>query len=76
MTAAHSITPCRTEAEVKQFRRLYMASFAIFLVFALVARLLPRHWRLALQLGPVGSRSILNEAHVAANTYVPFAFMG
>lgn len=62
-------------AEAKQFRLIFMASFLIFLMVVIVARCLPPRWR-PFPPGPAGHRPILEEARAAANTVLPFAFMG
>lgn len=69
----------RTVARVRadeaiEFRLIFLVCFTVFLVAALVARCLPRHWR-PYPPGPRGSRSIIDEAKTAANECVPFAFM-
>ena len=63
---------CRREA--KQFHLIYAACFVVFLVVALVSRLLPGSWRPKLA-GARAQRTILGEAREAADTFVPFAFM-
>ncbi|MBT8447253.1 MAG: light-harvesting protein [Gammaproteobacteria bacterium] len=63
---------CRREA--KQFHLIYAACFAVFLVVAIVSRLLPRSWRPRLP-GARARRTIIGEAREAADTFVPFAFM-
>lgn len=76
MMAARSTPPARLRAdEAKEYRLLFMASFVIFLIVAVVARLLPPQWR-PYPLGAEGSRSIINEAKTAANTFIPLVFMG
>jgi hypothetical protein len=58
--------------EAREFRLIFAVCFAVFLVAALVARLLaPFGARAA---GP--RRSIIDEARTAAQTSLPFAFMG
>ena len=47
---------------------------AVFLVVAIVSRLLPSRWRPRLP-GTRARRTILGEAREAADTFVPFAFM-
>lgn len=65
----------RGRKDVWEFRLLFAASFLVFFIAALIERLMPSYW-----LGRTGeprkSRSILGEAKDAANTYVPYAFMG
>ncbi|MEJ2603425.1 MAG: hypothetical protein P8172_09035 [Gammaproteobacteria bacterium] len=58
----------------KQYHLIFAVGFTIFLMIAIVGRLLPRRWRES----PPGARadlSIFEEARAMANTYVPFAFM-
>jgi hypothetical protein len=54
-----------------EYSLLLWALFALFLVVALVGRLMPRAWR------PFRSRgkSVIGEAREAAHTIAPFAFM-
>jgi hypothetical protein len=59
--------------EATEFRLIFMASFVIFLMVAIVERFLPSQWR---PLGAEGHKSIIGEARTAARTFVPFAFMG
>ncbi len=54
---------------------ILLVSFAVFLLAALVARLLPGGWRPNLP-GSEGQLSIIGEARAAAHTFAPFAFMG
>lgn len=57
------------------FRLVFAAAFAIFLVAALADRLVPLRWLI----GAARDErylDILSEAHRAAQTYTPFAFMG
>jgi hypothetical protein len=63
------------DQEMKQFNRIFIASFVVFLLVASIARLLPRSLR------PWSSaqkerRSVVDEAKAAANRFLPFAFMG
>ncbi|MBK1624324.1 MULTISPECIES: hypothetical protein [Hyphomicrobiales] len=60
--------------EERDFRLIVMVSFAFFLVVCIIARLLPPQWR-PFPPGPNGRRSVIEEARVAANTTIPFAFM-
>jgi hypothetical protein len=52
-----------------------MVSFAIFLMVAVIERVLPTNWR-SHAIGQDGGKSIFGEAKSAARTFVPFAFMG
>lgn len=63
------------QAELWQFRLIFMMAFFIFLVVAIIARLLPRQWRPG-SAGELSHKSIIDEAKAAASTVVPFAFMG
>ena len=58
----------------KQYHLIFAVGFTIFLMIAIVGRLLPRRWR-ELPPGTSGDLSIFEEARAMANTYVPFAFM-
>ncbi|WP_051630750.1 hypothetical protein [Afifella pfennigii] len=60
--------------EERDFRLIFMVSFVFFLVVSVFARLLPPHWR-PFPPGPNGPRSVIEDARVAANTTIPFAFM-
>jgi len=62
------------EAEAREFRIALRIGFAVFLVFALVSRLLPRSQRPA-PFSDAHPRSVLAEARAAAHTIVPFAYM-
>ena len=58
-----------------EFRLIFIVSFVFFLIAAAVTRCLPRKWSLVPP-GPDGRRSIIREAKMAADSAVPFAFMG
>jgi hypothetical protein len=58
--------------ETTEFRLIFTVSFVIFLMVAIVERFLPSQWRGH----AAGDKSIFGEAREAANTFVPFAFMG
>lgn len=62
--------------EKKQFQCIFIACFVLFLVVVTVARLLGGRWRPWPPGGPEGYQSIIHEAKAAANTFIPFAFMG
>ena len=75
-TLRRNASPARArKEEAIEFRLIFMVSFAIFLLVATFARLLPRDWR-PYPAGPEGYASVFDEARSAANTFVPFAFMG
>mgnify|MGYP006297995067 CR=1 FL=1 len=59
--------------DARQYRRMFVLCFSVFLVVALVSRLLPRRMR-PLQ-GTGERRSVIAEARAAANAAVPFVFM-
>ena len=57
------------------FTMIFLMSFAIFFVVAVIDRLLPVRWIL----GAAKSENymaVFAEAKIAAATYTPFAFMG
>ncbi len=62
-----------TEDEAKEFHRLFMTSFIIFLVVAIVAHFLAWQWRPWLP-GAGGYASIMEDARQMA-AYIPYAFM-
>ena len=59
--------------EASEFRLIFMVSFVIFLMVAIVERFLPSQWR-----GHRGRRRQIDlwRSPGGANTFVPFAFMG
>ena len=59
--------------DVSEYRLLFAAAVAIFLVAAVVSRLLPWNWRVAGGAQP--KKSVVDEAWDAANTALPYAFM-
>ena len=69
-TATHEGLVNGNRQDARQFRLLYMAFFLIFLMVALVGRLLPGKWR-----NDVTKRSVIGEAKAAANTILPYVFM-
>ncbi len=60
----------RTES--LEFRLIFAAAFAIFLVAALAERLLPHRWLHQ----SAARKSVLEQAKEAANTCAAYAFMG
>jgi hypothetical protein len=60
------------QQEALEYRLVYLAGFAVFLAVAVATRLLPAGRRRS----PGRDRSIVGEARAAANTFIPFAFMG
>lgn len=58
------------QQEAWEYRLLFAACFPVFLTAAVAARLLPGQRRGRYRL------SILGEARAAANTLIPYAFMG
>ena len=64
-----------SEQEAREFHRIFIASFVIFTLIAIVAHFLVWQWRPWLP-GPGGYHSsIIDEAKTLAYTYIPFAFM-
>jgi light-harvesting complex 1 beta chain len=53
-----------TEQEAKEFHRIFMTSFIIFLIIAIVAHILVWQWRPWLP-GPNGYTSMIDHAHGA-----------
>lgn len=65
---------CKTRHEkARQYRRLYMACFIIFLVIATVERVLPKQWRSKTAVD--NGSSIMEQAREQAGTFVPYLFM-
>lgn len=62
--------PGPRQRETLQFRLIYLVSFMVFLLAAIVGRLAPGAWRRGHR-----GKSIFGEAKAAANTVVPFVFM-
>ena len=75
MTRSSSPSSRPRRGEVSEFRLIFMVSFAIFLMVAVIERVLPSSWR-SHAFGPDSGKSIFGEARAAAHTFVPFAFMG
>lgn len=59
--------------ETAESRLIFLVSFPVFLAAALLSRLLPPSVRPGFA---AGGRSVVAEARAAANTCIPFAFMG
>ncbi|CAN0486369.1 unnamed protein product, partial [Phaeothamnion confervicola] len=58
----------------RQYQRIYALCFAIFLLVAVVCRLLPRAWQpFASADGQHGS--VIDEVRNAVSTVLPFVFM-
>lgn len=76
MPALMKPATCRSvfSDEEKQYRRIYLACFPLFLVVAIITRLLPPAWR-PFPRAPGRRRSILAEAREAAHSTIPHAFM-
>jgi hypothetical protein len=73
MTGTHSAS--RTRKDSLGFRLIFASTFLIFLMAAVVDRLVPLRWIM----GAAKSENymaIFAEAKAAAATYTPFAFMG
>jgi hypothetical protein len=60
--------------EERAFRRIYVATFPLFLVAALIGRVMAQ-WRQSPSAAPNVRKSIFGEASALANTAIPFAFM-
>lgn len=59
--------------DVSEYRLIFGVCFAIFLVAAVVSRLLPWSWRLSPD--EPKRKSVVEEAYDAASTVLPYAFM-
>ncbi len=62
-----------SEQEAKEFHRIFMASFLIFLLVAIVAHILAWQWRPWLP-GPHGYTSMINDVHSTLASAVSLAF--
>lgn len=63
-----------SEQEAKDFHKIFMASFLIFLVVAIVAHILAWQWRPWLP-GPNGYTSMIEGVKIAVSSVAPYAFM-
>jgi light-harvesting complex 1 beta chain len=61
-----------SEQEAKEFHRIFMASFLIFLVVAIVAHILAWQWRPWLP-GPHGYTSMINDVHATVASTLSLA---
>lgn len=60
-----------TESEAKEFHGVFMTSFIIFTVIAIVAHILAWQWRPWLP-GAKGYSSLVDNVNVAVSTVLPF----
>jgi light-harvesting complex 1 beta chain len=60
-----------TESEAKEFHGVFMTSFIIFTVIAIIAHILAWSWRPWLP-GAKGYSSLWNDVNVAASNVLPF----
>jgi NaMN:DMB phosphoribosyltransferase len=73
MSAGGGLPPrAARRQEALEYRLVYLAGFAVFLAVAVATRLLPGRQRHPQR----RRRSIVGEARAAADTFIPFAFMG
>ena len=63
-----------TEDEAKEFHRIFVTSFIIFTVIAIIAHFLVWQWRPWIP-GP-GGYSMIENVRVALYSALPYAFMG
>src|SRR3954452_21979805 len=75
MARSGSVSARPRREEAGEYRLIFMVSFAIFLMVAVIERVLPTNWR-SHAIGQDSGKSIFGEAKSAALTFVPFAFMG
>ena len=66
--------PSLLQCEERDYRRVYLASFLLFLVVALIRRVVPGHARL-FRSADGTRKSVLAEAREAAHATIGFAFM-
>ena len=64
-----------TEAEAKEFHSIFITSFIIFTVIAIIAHVLAWQWRPWLP-GSEGYTSMYEGVKAAVYNVVPYAFMG
>lgn len=70
----HRRVPAKQKKKVTwEYRLIFLLSFCLFLVAAIVERMMPHKW-----MGQTAKshKSVFVEAKEAASTSVPFAFMG
>jgi light-harvesting complex 1 beta chain len=63
-----------TAEEAKEFHSLFVTSFIIFTVIAIIAHFLVWQWRPWLP-GPNGYASLVDGVSVALNTALPYVFL-
>ncbi len=63
-----------TEGEAKEFHAIFMTSFIVFLVIAIVAHILVWQWRPWFP-GSQGYTSMLEGVKAAVNSVLPYVFM-
>lgn len=73
-TVSGHVDPKTASHEKWEFRLIFAATFVIFLLVAAVSRLLPAAWRPAVA-DSAQPLSIIGEARILADTFIPFAFM-
>ena len=64
-----------TESEAKEFHGIFVTSFIIFTVIAVIAHILAWQWRPWLP-GSQGYTSMIEGVKAAVHSVVPFVFMG
>ncbi len=74
VSAGGGSPPRARQQEALEYRLVYLAGFVVFLAVAVATRLLPGQRQRRPQ--QARRRSIVGEARAAANTFIPFAFMG
>ncbi len=63
-----------TEDEAKEFHSIFVTSFIIFTVIAIIAHFLVWQWRPWIP-GPNGYASLVDGVSVALNTALPYVFL-
>ncbi len=74
MSVSQSAERSLLQTEERNYRRVYLASFVLFLLVAMVMRLVPGHARL-IRAADGARKSILAEARETAHATIGFAFM-
>lgn len=63
-----------TESEAREFHAIFVTSFIVFLVIAIIAHILVWQWRPWLP-GPAGYTSMVDGVKAAVNSVLPYVYM-
>jgi len=72
--STHTLTTDPKHTDQRNFHRLFRLTFVLFLIVAIVRRMLPRSWR-PLTSSHEGHETVFEEARRTANTILPFVFV-